>query len=137
MSFVLHRNALALSLTDLLIPGCTESGWILFSNSCYLFSSDTMNWTKAKDHCEEKGALLLKIEDASEREWVRNTHHTHTHTHTHLLPSLKPSIQTFSDSFISLPSNLLPIQPNHKNTGLVLLTRTQGSGDGRMTLLTQ
>ncbi len=33
-----------------------------------------MNWTNAKDYCEEKGALLLKIEDASEREWVRNTH---------------------------------------------------------------
>ncbi|KAF4113901.1 asialoglycoprotein receptor 1-like [Onychostoma macrolepis] len=64
-----------LSFTNLLSPGCTESGWILFSNSCYLFSSDTMNWTKAKDYCEEKGALLLKIEDASEREWqfVTNT----------------------------------------------------------------
>uniref|UniRef100_A0A671LAE1 C-type lectin domain-containing protein n=1 Tax=Sinocyclocheilus anshuiensis TaxID=1608454 RepID=A0A671LAE1_9TELE len=53
----------------LLTPGCTESDWIPFRNSCYLFSHDTMNWTKAKDYCEEKGALLLKIEAGSEKEW--------------------------------------------------------------------
>ncbi|XP_050964663.1 asialoglycoprotein receptor 1 isoform X2 [Labeo rohita] len=58
-----------LSLSNLLTSGCTESGWIPFTNSCYLFSHDTMNWTKAKDYCKEKGALLLKTEDASEREW--------------------------------------------------------------------
>ncbi|XP_026098931.1 uncharacterized protein LOC113069993 isoform X2 [Carassius auratus] len=58
-----------LSFTNLLIPGCTESGWIPFRNSCYLFSHDSMTWTKAKNYCEEKGALLLKIEDGSEREW--------------------------------------------------------------------
>ncbi len=51
-----------------------------------------MNWTNAKDYCEEKGALLLKIEDASEREWVRNTH-------TNI--SLKTSIRSFSYNFIS------------------------------------
>uniref|UniRef100_A0A672QZL3 C-type lectin domain-containing protein n=1 Tax=Sinocyclocheilus grahami TaxID=75366 RepID=A0A672QZL3_SINGR len=60
-----------LSFTNLLTPGCTESDWIPFRNSCYLFSHDTMNWTKAKDYCEEKGALLLKIEAGSEKEWVR------------------------------------------------------------------
>uniref|UniRef100_A0A8C1Q718 Si:ch211-283g2.3 n=1 Tax=Cyprinus carpio TaxID=7962 RepID=A0A8C1Q718_CYPCA len=58
-----------LSFANLLIPGCTESGWIPFRNSCYLFSHDSMDWTKAKNYCEEKGALLLKIEDGSEREW--------------------------------------------------------------------
>uniref|UniRef100_A0A673JPS8 Si:ch211-283g2.3 n=1 Tax=Sinocyclocheilus rhinocerous TaxID=307959 RepID=A0A673JPS8_9TELE len=52
----------SLAYTDLLTPGCTEPDWIPFRNSCYLFSHDTMNWTKAKDYCEEKGALLLKIE---------------------------------------------------------------------------
>uniref|UniRef100_A0A671L7K1 C-type lectin domain-containing protein n=1 Tax=Sinocyclocheilus anshuiensis TaxID=1608454 RepID=A0A671L7K1_9TELE len=64
MSFTQHHFALFVSLAyiDLLTPGCTESDWIPFRNSCYLFSHDTMNWTKAKDYCEEKGALLLKIE---------------------------------------------------------------------------
>uniref|UniRef100_A0A673K0K2 Si:ch211-283g2.3 n=1 Tax=Sinocyclocheilus rhinocerous TaxID=307959 RepID=A0A673K0K2_9TELE len=42
---------------------CTEPDWIPFRNSCYLFSHDAMNWTKAKNYCEEKGALLLKIEE--------------------------------------------------------------------------
>ncbi|KAI2665061.1 C-type lectin domain family 4 member F [Labeo rohita] len=59
----------AFNVGNLLTSGCTESGWIPFTNSCYLFSHDTMNWTKAKDYCKEKGALLLKTEDASEREW--------------------------------------------------------------------
>ncbi|RXN32426.1 C-type lectin domain family 10 member A-like protein [Labeo rohita] len=54
---------------DLLTPGCTEPDWIPFRNSCYLFSDNTMNWTEAKDYCEEKGAMLLKIEDGSEKEW--------------------------------------------------------------------
>ncbi|XP_058632928.1 asialoglycoprotein receptor 1-like isoform X1 [Onychostoma macrolepis] len=58
-----------LSFTNLLTSGCTEPNWIPFRNSCYLFAQDTMNWTKAKDYCEEKGALLLKIEDGSEKEW--------------------------------------------------------------------
>ncbi|XP_067295784.1 asialoglycoprotein receptor 2-like isoform X2 [Pseudorasbora parva] len=49
--------------------GCTESDWIPFSKSCYLFSHDTLNWTQAKDSCEKQGALLLKIEDGSEEEW--------------------------------------------------------------------
>uniref|UniRef100_A0A8C2KTT6 Si:ch211-283g2.3 n=1 Tax=Cyprinus carpio TaxID=7962 RepID=A0A8C2KTT6_CYPCA len=58
-----------LSFTNLLTSGCTEPDWIPFRNSCYLFSQDVMNWTKARDYCEEKGALLLKIEDGSEKEW--------------------------------------------------------------------
>ncbi|XP_059404847.1 asialoglycoprotein receptor 1-like isoform X2 [Carassius carassius] len=58
-----------LSFTHLLKSGCTEPDWIPFRNSCYLFSQDVMNWTNAKDYCEEKGALLLKIEDGSEKEW--------------------------------------------------------------------
>ncbi|XP_050956718.1 C-type lectin domain family 10 member A-like [Labeo rohita] len=58
-----------LSFTNLLTPGCTEPDWIPFRNSCYLFSDNTMNWTEAKDYCEEKGAMLLKIEDGSEKEW--------------------------------------------------------------------
>ncbi|XP_068077452.2 asialoglycoprotein receptor 2 [Danio rerio] len=49
--------------------GCSDSAWVPFGNSCYLFSRDKMNWTEAKDYCEEKGAWLLKIEDDSEDEW--------------------------------------------------------------------
>uniref|UniRef100_A0A8C1DNW2 Si:ch211-283g2.3 n=1 Tax=Cyprinus carpio carpio TaxID=630221 RepID=A0A8C1DNW2_CYPCA len=64
---ILH--SLFLSLIDLLTSGCNEPDWIPFRNSCYLFSQDVMNWTKARDYCEEKGALLLKIEDGSEKEW--------------------------------------------------------------------
>ncbi|XP_051750665.1 asialoglycoprotein receptor 1-like isoform X3 [Ctenopharyngodon idella] len=58
-----------LSLTSVLASGCIESDWIPFRNSCYLFSSDSMNWTQAKDYCEEQGALLLKLEDSSKKEW--------------------------------------------------------------------
>ncbi|RXN03305.1 C-type lectin domain family 10 member A-like protein [Labeo rohita] len=57
------------SRSNLLTPGCTEPDWISFRNSCYLFSDNSMNWTEAKDYCEEKGAMLLKIEDGSEKEW--------------------------------------------------------------------
>ncbi|XP_043094852.1 asialoglycoprotein receptor 1-like isoform X3 [Puntigrus tetrazona] len=58
-----------LSFTNLLTHGCPEPDWIPFRNSCYLFSQDAMNWTNAEDSCEEKGALLLKIEEGSEKEW--------------------------------------------------------------------
>ncbi|KAK7172518.1 hypothetical protein R3I93_002586 [Phoxinus phoxinus] len=54
---------------DSLVSGCTDTEWIPFSNSCYLFSSHSMNWTEAKDYCEEQGALLLKLEEGSEKEW--------------------------------------------------------------------
>ncbi|KAK7163922.1 hypothetical protein R3I94_002592 [Phoxinus phoxinus] len=63
-----------LSLTNSLVSGCTETEWIPFSNSCYLFSSHSMNWTEAKDYCEEQGALLLKLEEGSEKEWEFVTH---------------------------------------------------------------
>lgn len=62
----------SLSYIDSLPSGCSELDWIPFSNSCYLFSDDTMNWTQAKDYCEKQGALLLKI--GSEKEWVSNWH---------------------------------------------------------------
>ncbi|XP_067263677.1 asialoglycoprotein receptor 1 isoform X1 [Chanodichthys erythropterus] len=58
-----------LSFTNSLPSGCSELDWIPFSNSCYLFSDDSMNWTQAKDYCEKQGALLLKIEEGSEKEW--------------------------------------------------------------------
>ncbi|XP_026098982.1 asialoglycoprotein receptor 1-like [Carassius auratus] len=58
-----------LSFAHLLTSGCIEHDWIPFRNSCYLFSQDVMNWTKAKDYCEEKGGFLLKIDDGSEKEW--------------------------------------------------------------------
>ncbi|XP_050956719.1 asialoglycoprotein receptor 1-like [Labeo rohita] len=58
-----------LSFTNLLTTGCTDPDWIPFSNSCYLFSRNILNWTEAKDYCAKQGALLLKIEDASEKEW--------------------------------------------------------------------
>ncbi|KAL1273627.1 hypothetical protein QQF64_026441, partial [Cirrhinus molitorella] len=43
-----------LSFTNLLTTGCTEPDWIPFSNSCYHFSHDTLNWTEAKDYCAEQ-----------------------------------------------------------------------------------
>ncbi|XP_073696240.1 asialoglycoprotein receptor 2 [Garra rufa] len=58
-----------LSFANLLTTGCIEHEWIPFSNSCYLFSQDALNWTEAIDYCEEQGALLLKIEDDSKKEW--------------------------------------------------------------------
>lgn len=70
--FLLYHYGFSFSLSyiDSLPPGCSELDWIPFSNSCYLFSDDTMNWTQAKDYCEKQGAILLKIEEGSEKEWV-------------------------------------------------------------------
>ncbi|XP_077078956.1 C-type lectin domain family 10 member A-like [Siphateles boraxobius] len=72
ISFV-HALSYKLSLTNSFTPGCGTE-WIPFSNSCYLFSGHSMNWTQAKDYCEEQGALLLKIEDGSKEEWKFVTH---------------------------------------------------------------
>ncbi|XP_026096378.1 asialoglycoprotein receptor 1 isoform X2 [Carassius auratus] len=70
-----------LSFTNLLTSGCIESDWIPFRNSCYLFSQNVMNWTKAKDYCQNQGALLLKIEDASEKEWQFVTNMAKPHSY--------------------------------------------------------
>ncbi|XP_039517427.1 asialoglycoprotein receptor 1-like isoform X3 [Pimephales promelas] len=63
-----------LSLTNALTSGCTGTEWIQFRNSCYLFSSHSLNWTQAKDYCEEQGALLLKTENGTKDEWEFVTH---------------------------------------------------------------
>ncbi|XP_051523795.1 asialoglycoprotein receptor 1-like isoform X2 [Myxocyprinus asiaticus] len=54
--------------TDLPNSGC-KSGWISYLSSCYLFSSDKLNWSMARDYCEQQGALLLKIEE-DDKEWA-------------------------------------------------------------------
>ncbi|XP_051536680.1 asialoglycoprotein receptor 1-like [Myxocyprinus asiaticus] len=48
--------------------GC-KSGWISYLSSCNLFSSDKLNWSIARDYCEQQGALLLKIEE-DDKEWA-------------------------------------------------------------------
>ncbi|XP_051966222.1 C-type lectin domain family 10 member A-like isoform X2 [Xyrauchen texanus] len=57
--------------TDLPESNC-KSGWISYLSSCYLFSRDKLNWSMARDYCEQQGALLLKIEEDNEWTFVTN-----------------------------------------------------------------
>ncbi|XP_056602585.1 C-type lectin domain family 10 member A isoform X2 [Triplophysa dalaica] len=50
------------------VPTC-RSGWTPYSSSCYLFSTNTLNWMEARDYCTEQGTSLLKL-DGSEAEWT-------------------------------------------------------------------
>ncbi|XP_051751123.1 asialoglycoprotein receptor 1-like [Ctenopharyngodon idella] len=57
------------------VPVTCKSGWISHKSSCFLFSSNALNWTAARDYCKAQGALLLKIQD-DDREWAFLNHHT-------------------------------------------------------------
>ncbi|XP_051750603.1 C-type lectin domain family 10 member A isoform X1 [Ctenopharyngodon idella] len=57
------------------VPITCKSGWISYKSSCFLFSSNTLNWTEARDYCKTQGALLLKIQD-DDREWAFLNNHT-------------------------------------------------------------
>ncbi|ROL53799.1 Asialoglycoprotein receptor 1 [Anabarilius grahami] len=57
------------------VPVTCKSGWISYKSSCFLFSSNSLNWTQARDYCKTQGALLLKIQD-DDREWAFLNHHT-------------------------------------------------------------
>ncbi|XP_056098627.1 asialoglycoprotein receptor 1-like [Rhinichthys klamathensis goyatoka] len=57
------------------VPVTCKSGWILFKSSCFLFSSNKLSWTGARDYCKAQGALLLKIEEDDE-EWAFLNKHT-------------------------------------------------------------
>ncbi|CAM4546868.1 unnamed protein product [Leuciscus chuanchicus] len=74
LTSLVQASSYKISLTSSLTSGCSGLEWIPFSNSCYLFSSHSMNWTEAKDYCEEEGALLLKLEEGSKEEWEFITH---------------------------------------------------------------
>ncbi len=63
---------LSLSDTDVSVANC-KPGWILYRSSCFLFSSDKLIWSEARDYCKAQGALLLKIQEDNE-EWVCNIH---------------------------------------------------------------
>uniref|UniRef100_A0A671LAC3 C-type lectin domain-containing protein n=1 Tax=Sinocyclocheilus anshuiensis TaxID=1608454 RepID=A0A671LAC3_9TELE len=53
---------------DVSVANC-KRGWILYKSSCFLFSSDQLNWSGARDYCKAQGALLLKIQEDDE-EWA-------------------------------------------------------------------
>ncbi|ROL44412.1 Asialoglycoprotein receptor 1 [Anabarilius grahami] len=57
------------------VPVTCKSGWISYKSSCFLFSSNALNWTQAQDYCKTQNALLLKIQD-DDREWAFLNHHT-------------------------------------------------------------
>ncbi|XP_051966200.1 asialoglycoprotein receptor 1-like [Xyrauchen texanus] len=62
------KTKMCAKTTDLPESNC-KSGWIPYLSSCYLFSRDKLNWSMARDYCEQQGALLLKIEDDDD-EWT-------------------------------------------------------------------
>uniref|UniRef100_A0A8C1WFX5 C-type lectin domain-containing protein n=1 Tax=Cyprinus carpio TaxID=7962 RepID=A0A8C1WFX5_CYPCA len=53
---------------DVPVANC-KSGWILYKSSCFLFSSNKLNWSEARDYCKAQEALLLKIQEDDE-EWA-------------------------------------------------------------------
>uniref|UniRef100_A0A8C1IL49 C-type lectin domain family 4 member F-like n=1 Tax=Cyprinus carpio TaxID=7962 RepID=A0A8C1IL49_CYPCA len=53
---------------DVPVANC-KSGWILYKSSCFLFSSNELNWSEARDYCKAQEALLLKIQEDDE-EWA-------------------------------------------------------------------
>ncbi|XP_048042804.1 asialoglycoprotein receptor 1 isoform X4 [Megalobrama amblycephala] len=57
------------------VPVTCKSGWISYKSSCFLFSSNKLNWTQARDYCKTQDALLLKIQD-DDGEWAFLNHRT-------------------------------------------------------------
>jgi len=53
--------------------GCPEGiGWIPAGESCYLVSTDQMNWFQAQMYCAQRNGYLAEIESAEETELVNN-----------------------------------------------------------------
>ncbi|XP_052454540.1 asialoglycoprotein receptor 1 isoform X3 [Carassius gibelio] len=61
-------NKISAKTADVPVANC-KSGWILYKSSCFLFSSNQLTWSEARDYCKAQNALLLKIQDDDE-EWA-------------------------------------------------------------------
>ncbi|XP_059199184.1 CD209 antigen-like protein E [Centropristis striata] len=46
------------------------AGWIMFSSSCYLFSSATGSWEAGRQDCRDRGADLVIIDSYEEQEFI-------------------------------------------------------------------
>ncbi|KAM9835261.1 uncharacterized protein ACBT44_016878 [Syngnathus typhle] len=67
--------ALAMRLTCIAVSVC-PTGWQEYSNHCYFFGTDNLDWDKAEDYCVSKGGHLASIRDQQEQEWLA---HQKTH----------------------------------------------------------
>ncbi|XP_026098968.1 C-type lectin domain family 4 member F-like isoform X1 [Carassius auratus] len=67
-------NKISAKTADVSVAVC-KSGWILYKSSCFLFSSNQLTWSEARDYCKAQDALLLKIQDNDE-EWDFLKKHT-------------------------------------------------------------
>ncbi|KAM9834666.1 uncharacterized protein LOC133157209 [Syngnathus typhle] len=61
--------ALALRLICIAVSVC-PSGWQEYSNHCYFFGTNNLDWDQAEHYCVSKGGHLASIRDRREQEWV-------------------------------------------------------------------
>ncbi|XP_071136647.1 perlucin-like protein [Mytilus edulis] len=47
-----------------------QTGWIKLHNSCYLFSTDRLNWYEASKYCQTHQANLVKVDNAEEQKFI-------------------------------------------------------------------
>ncbi|XP_045166259.2 ladderlectin-like [Mercenaria mercenaria] len=50
-----------------------KSGWMIFGESCYLFSTTKLNWASFKEYCASLGAQLVKVTYDAEHQFIRQT----------------------------------------------------------------
>ncbi|KAJ8285794.1 hypothetical protein GJAV_G00031020 [Gymnothorax javanicus] len=55
--------------------GPCDEGWLFFEGSCYLLSSDRVEWQTAEKKCEEQKAHLLVINNANEQDFIAEVMH--------------------------------------------------------------
>ncbi|KAJ8267715.1 hypothetical protein COCON_G00128870 [Conger conger] len=67
------------NLTDTLSAyRAKDTGWTIHQGSCYLFSSEKMNWLQSQEYCMSKGTHLVIIKNQQEQDFlsssIRETH---------------------------------------------------------------
>ncbi|XP_052098835.1 perlucin-like protein [Mytilus californianus] len=45
--------------------------WIKYNKHCYYIGDDSVRWTDAERKCREIGGYLVKIDDSSENNWIK------------------------------------------------------------------
>ncbi|XP_061111807.1 CD209 antigen-like protein E isoform X2 [Conger conger] len=55
-----------------------DAGWTIHQGSCYLFSSEKMNWLQSQEYCMSKGSHLVIIKNQQEQDFLSSSiHETH------------------------------------------------------------
>ncbi|XP_063419704.1 perlucin-like protein [Mytilus trossulus] len=48
-----------------------DPAWLKYKGSCYLFSNNANTWINAERECRQESSNLVKIESASENNWIK------------------------------------------------------------------